>query len=162
MVRTCSLAVAAALLAAAPAARAADVKLPDDAKAALEKADQIELLSIDPSKGDDKPNNAFHGYKVLGKTTVKKDDAKTLSAAVLKGVADSDGTVAKCFEPRHGVRVVVDDKAYDFVICFQCSQIEVFAGDKKLGVTPTAKTAEPALDKLLKDAGVGLAPKPEK
>ena len=155
--------LAAAVLACAALPAGAKEMLPDAARAALTKADQLELYSLDPSKEDNKDKDAFHGYKVLGKTTVKADDArKALADAVLKGVADSDGAIAKCFDPRHGVRAVYDGRTYDLVICFQCSQIEVFAGDKKLGVTPTAKTAEPALDKLLKDAGVGLAPKPEK
>jgi hypothetical protein len=157
-------AVAAALAAglAAPD-KAPKPTLPRDAQQALGEAPVLELYSLDPRPSKEKPADAFHGFMVLGKTTVKADDArKALAAAVIKGVADSDGSVADCFEPRHGVRAAYDGKTYDFVICFHCAQIEVFAGDKQLATTPTAATPEPALDKLLKDAGVPLAPKSEK
>src|SRR5262245_42140473 len=102
MFRCCCLALAAAL--AAPLAAGAvdkDNKLPDDALKVLEKADSYELLSLDPDKGGLK--DGFHGWKVLGKTTVK--DMKTrvrVLNALKKGVADSDGAAAKCFLPRHG------------------------------------------------------------
>jgi hypothetical protein len=161
---TLTAAFAAALLAGA-AAPEKDPKpaLPADARKALEQAKELELYSLSPGPEKEKPADGFHGWKVLGKTAVKADDArKALAAAVLKGVADSDGSVADCFEPRHGVRAVYDGKTYDFVVCFHCSQIEVYAGDKHLETTPTAASPEPALDKMLKDAGVPLAPKAEK
>jgi hypothetical protein len=154
------LCVAAVLLAASALCAAAEGKLPADVGKALEEADRLELYSLDPSKpAAETDKDAFHGYKVLGKTTVKADARKDLVAAVLKGVADSDGSMADCFEPRHGVRAVRDGKTYDLVICFHCLQIEAYAGDKKLPTTPTARSPEPALDGLLKDAGVPLAPK---
>jgi hypothetical protein len=155
--------LAAAVLACAALPAGAKEMLPDAARAALTKADQLELYSLDPSKEDDKDKDAFHGYKVLGKTTVKADDArKALADAVLKGVADSDGAIAKCFDPRHGVRAVYDGKTYDLVICFQCSQIHTYGADNDPVTTGTTGGPEPALDKLLKDAGVPLAAKPGK
>jgi hypothetical protein len=165
MTRTRLIAAVAAALAAGLAAPDKDPKaaLPPEALKALDQAKALELYSLDPGPTKEKPADAFHGFKVLGKTTVKADEArKALAAAVLKGVADSDGSVADCFEPRHGVRAVYDGKTYDFVICFHCAQIELYAGDKQLATTPTAATPEPALDKLLKDAGVPLAPKSDK
>jgi hypothetical protein len=160
------LAPAAVLFAGtAPSARAADNKLPEAAQKALEQAPELTLYSLDPSppkdkdKGDDKDD--FHGWKVLGKAALKKDDATAVAAAVVKGVADSDGKAAFCFNPRHGVRAAAaDGTVYDFVICFECLQVRVFADDKKLPGALTAASPQPALDKLLKDAGVPLPPKP--
>ena len=129
MTRTCCVAVAAFAAALAFAAGPApdEGKLPDAARTALEKADQIDVLSLDP-QGGETGKDAFHEYKVLNKATVKDATAlKEIAAAVEKGVADG-GPIAKCFEPRHGLHVVCKDKTYDFLICYQCSQIEVFAG----------------------------------
>ncbi len=41
----------------------ADSKIPESARAALEKADQFELLSIDPDRQQKKPKDDFHGAR---------------------------------------------------------------------------------------------------
>jgi hypothetical protein len=141
--------------------KAGENKLPEDARKALESATELVLYSLDPASQEEKPKEAFHDCKVLGKTTLKKDDAKTVASAVVKGVADSKGVVANCFDPRHGMRVTgTDGTVYDFVICFECLQVKVYAGGKELRGALTAESPQPTLDKLLKDAGVPLAPKP--
>src|SRR5262245_44881959 len=120
MLRGCCLALAAALAAPLAAeARDKDNKFPDDVLKVLEKADSYELLSLDPGvKG---VKGGFHGWKVLGKTTVKDKKVRgQVLAALKKGVADSDGRVAKCFIPRHGVRATHGGKTVELVICFEC------------------------------------------
>jgi hypothetical protein len=146
-------AAAVALLAFAAPGRA-EQKLPAAARTALEKADAIEVLSLDPRGGDDS-KAAFHDYKVLARATVKEADArKAVVDAVNKGVAESDGSIAKCFEPRHGLHVVYDGKTYDFVICYQCTQIEVYADKADEPETVgTSAASRPALDAALKRAG---------
>jgi uncharacterized protein (TIGR03067 family) len=132
------------------------------ALAALEMADQIELLSLEPSKGDDndKAKDAFHGWMVLGKTTVKKDDAKTLSAAAMKALSKDDRLTEKGFAPSQGLRVTAHGRAYDFVIGYRTVRVEVYIDDKRLGERRVCESLEQKLAKLLKDAGVPLAPKP--
>jgi hypothetical protein len=140
-----------------------DNKLPDKAKAVLEKADSWELFSLDPRFEADRPKDGgFHGWKVLGKTEVK--DAKTreqLLASLTKGIADSDGNGAKCFDPRHGIRAKFDNQSVDVVICFECSWVYVFynGGNNREGTAVTTRTPQDAFDKVLKDAKVPL-PKP--
>jgi hypothetical protein len=139
-------------------ARAADEKnkIPDAAKAILEKADEFELYSLDPDRTKEKPKDAFHGWKVLGKTAIKdKKDRERVLAAVFKGVADSDGSVAACFNPRHGIRAVKGETTVELVICFECLSLEIWQGEKR-STALTAHTPQPALDKVLKDAGVTL------
>ena len=153
MIRTCCVAVTAFVAALAFAAGPApDVnKLPDAAQAALEKADQIDVLSLDP-QGGETSKDAFHEYKVLARTTVKDADArKDIAAAVEKGVAEG-GPIAKCFEPRHGLHVVSKDKTYDFLICYQCSQIEIFMGSGEPETVATSGASKATLDKTLKNA----------
>lgn len=155
MIRTCSVAVAAFAAALALAAGPApdEAKLPDAARTALEKADQIDVLSIDP-QGGETGKDAFHEYKVLARTTVKDADArKDIAAAVEKGVAEG-GPIAKCFEPRHGLHVVFKDKTYDFLICYQCSQIQIFTGSAEAETVATSGASKATLDKVLKNADV--------
>ena len=137
-------------------------EIPADAKAALEKAAEWELYSLDPARQKDPPKDAFHGWKVLGKTTVKDADTrKKLLAALEKGARDNDGTVAACFNPRHGVRVKVWEKTIDLVICFECFSAAVFTGDERTGSFLTTASPQPALDTVLKEAKVPL-PKRER
>src|SRR5262249_37945696 len=86
-------------------------KVPDDARLIVEKAEEIELLSIDPARPVEKPKTDFHGWKVLGKTVIKDAEVrKKLVAAMKKGVEETKGQVAICFNPRHGIRASHDGK----------------------------------------------------
>lgn len=152
MCRTrCAVAFAALVFIAAPGW--AEEKLPAAARTALERADVIEVLSLDPSGAAD-AKDTFHDYKVLARAAVNDAEArKAMVEAVSKGVAESDGSIAKCFEPRHGLHVVYDGKTYDFLICYQCSQIHVLAaGATEPAVVATTAASRPALEKALKNA----------
>jgi hypothetical protein len=136
-----------------------DNKLPDAVAKALEKADEVELLSLN---GERDATDGWRGSKVLGKTTVKKEaDRKSLASAVKKGVEEGkDGS--RCFIPRHGIRVTHEKKTYDLVICFECHWVYVYTeGSDKPLVLMTSDSAQKTLNKFLTDAKVPLA-KPEK
>ena len=66
---------------------------------------------------------------------------KQLLDALYKGIADSDGNGAKCFDPRHGIRASVDGKTVDLVICFECSWVYVFydKDENRRGVAVTTE-----------------------
>jgi hypothetical protein len=160
--RTLALALTAALLAgASPCAgerEEKENKIPDAVKAVLDKADSFELLSLEPSERKE-AKGGFHGWKVLGKTEVKDADTrKDLVAALEKGVAENKGEVAKCFEPRHGIRATRDKKTVELVICFECLQVRGYVdnSDKNTDGFLTSKSPQPAFDKVLKGADVPL------
>jgi hypothetical protein len=73
-------------------------------------------------------------------------------------MAESKGG-AKCFLPRHGIRVTADGKTIDLVICFECSWIYIYYGDKDGPHVTTSGGPQPAFDKVLKDNGVPLPKK---
>jgi hypothetical protein len=134
-------------------------KLSAEVKAVLEKPERFELLSLDPAVEQAKGKEGFHGWKVLGKTTVKDSDVrKEIVTALDKGIADSNARGAKCFDPRHGIRVQRDGKTVDLVICFECGWVYVFAGDKedRQGVAVTTDKPQAVFDKVLKAADVPL------
>jgi hypothetical protein len=141
-------------------AMAADVgnEMPKEAKEAFQKAAEFDLYSLDPSPEgrNEKSPERFHGWTVFGKTTLKSDAAKTIHDAIEKGRKDSDGKVAACFNPRHGVRIVQDQKTYDLVICFECLSAEVYESDKQIGSFLTTSTPAKVLNKALTDAKVPL------
>jgi hypothetical protein len=154
--RTRHVAVLAAI-ALVGAGRSAGAEIPKDARAALEAAAEWELYSLDPTRLTDPPKDNFHGWKVLGKTAVKDADTRTtLLAALDKGARDNDGTVAACFNPRHGIRVKAGDRTIDLVICFECFSASVYAGEEKSGSFLTTGSPQPAFDKVLAEAKVPL------
>ena len=164
--RTAVLAAFATLLTAVCAwtANEKENRLSAEAKAVLDKAEQFELLSLDPAVEGVKGKEGFHGWKILGKTAVKDATIrKQIVTALDKGIAESDGNGAKCFDPRHGIRAQRDGKTVDLVICFECGWVYVFHGDKeeRQGVAVTTGKPQAVFDKVLKDADVPL-PKPAK
>jgi hypothetical protein len=152
-----SLLSVAALVVLAGRGAAADNEIPKEARAAFDKAEEFELYSLDPARDIGGAKAAtLHGWKVLGKVTIKGADAKKVRQAVEKGVKDSDGSVAACFNPRHGIRVTDGKTTYDLVICYECLSASVFVGDDRVSSFLTARGPEGTLNNVLKDAKVPL------
>jgi hypothetical protein len=139
-------------------------KVPEKAAAILGGAEAIELYSLEPDEQAAKnwKGNTFRGWPVLGKTALK--DAKQRQQ-VLDALDEAVGTgaMAKCFDPRHGIRATHGGKTVDLVLCFECGQVYVYFDPKKSEHTTLslARGTQPELDSLLKAAGVPLA-KPKK
>lgn len=148
-----------ALLYLATTACAADNQLPKDVAAILDKAESIEFLSLSPKRGEkDIPEkDNFHGFRILGRVTLKDAGRKTIVDGLRKGIKDSDGSVAACFNPRHGIRATVAGKTADIVICFECHSLVTHIGETR-GSALTARTPEATFNKVLKDANVPLPP----
>jgi hypothetical protein len=135
-------------------------KLPGPASALLDEAEAIEILSIDPKGRPSRPEDDFHGWKVLGRTTLRDPGTRTRVVAASRRGVEEAGPAAGCFEPRHGLRATKGARSADLVICFACGWIEVRAGGEAASVR-TSSAAKPVFNKLLCDAGVALAPEPE-
>jgi hypothetical protein len=146
-------------LALTPCTLAGEKQLPASVQEVLKKADQVELLSLDPDPKQGADGD-FHNWKVLGRTTVKDREAREkVVAAVVKGVKENTGGAAKCFEPRHGLVATHQGKRVELVICFACSQIHVYENGKRLPTVLTNESASPTLNEVLKKAGVPLPTK---
>ena len=138
-------------------------KIPDELRAILEKTEQFELLSLSPATQKDEIKDSFHGWKILGKTTVKDAETrKKVVAAFKKGVEDNKGGPAFCFNPRHGIRISHDGKTTDLVVCFECSQVQVFVGNELIWSFWPENSPANTFDEVLKAAKVPLAEMPKK
>ena len=135
-------------------------KLPGSATALLDEADAIEILSIDPKDHPSRPEEDFHGWKVLGRTSIRDPEVRKRVVAASRRGIDEAGPVAACFEPRHGLRATKGARSVDLVICYACGWIQVCVGADAPTI-PTTDSAKPLFNKLLRDAGVALAPEPE-
>jgi hypothetical protein len=132
--------------------------MPAEASKALRNAPTIELFSLDPTiqdKMDD--STTFHGWKVLGSIKLSAgNNLDSLLDAFEEGIADHDGAVAACFDPRHGMRVTYQGKQHDFVICFRCYQAEWYIDDVKKEGFLLSRSPQSTFDKLLRDTAVKL------
>ena len=94
--------------------------IPANAAIILEQGDHFELLSLDPRRQEHAAEGDFHGYRVLGAAFISDvETRKKLVSAFEKAVAENEGIMAACFNPRHGMRVTRNKKQVDFVICFE-------------------------------------------
>lgn len=124
-------------------------------------ADRLILFSIDGNDyepgTEPKAAETFHRYPVLGSVEItdpatKKEILDALHEGLARGTQ-----LARCFWPRHGVRVVRDGETVDSVICFECGHHEIHqGGDRK--VMPTTSTPQAVLNRHLTAAGIPLAP----
>ena len=127
--------------------------------------DQLTLYSVDPDSAyareekDPEGKELFHGYLVLGKIDVTDaSQRREIMTALRDGFAQSDGSVYKCFDPRHAVRAVENGKTVDYLICFHCKQAEVHEGNSHR-VVPTTRDPQAKFNEILTKAGVPLPPK---
>jgi len=106
--------------------------LPAEVRKILDTADRFILLSLNPKlmtqqKPDKSSNELFHNYRVRRKIEIRTQNGRDeLLRALYQGIADSDGTVAMCFNPRHGIRAGTGDQTVDLIICFECLSIEIY------------------------------------
>jgi hypothetical protein len=104
------------------------------------------------------PAKMFHEHPVLGKVDIASPKDRTaILAAIKKGIVKG-GEGAKCFFPRHGVKFTQAGKTMEYVICFECSEFELYMdGVRSHEYTEsTADTAHQILDEHLAGAGIPL------
>jgi len=143
-------------------------KLPDEAIEALKSAAKFILFSLEPFTPREeisrlKPEQKHHGFKILGSTELVNAETKNSAISTLTdAVKNSDGGgSAMCFSPRHSLRAVTSNGTiYDFVICFECSRLRIYSGEKRTALADVKGTQKP-LDDILTAAKIPLAKAPE-
>ena len=142
-------------------------RLPPDAMIALQEATALELLSLDPQQSQD-PNrrdslteaDRLHDWIVLGSTTIQDSNTQaTLVSRFAAGVAEHNGMVAACFNPRHAIRLLHDGKTHVFVICFECAQVEWYIDGQRTKGFLISTSPQSLFDEVLQKANIPLAEK---
>jgi hypothetical protein len=129
---------------------------------ALEQGDRFVLLSLNPKNINGweeqvaRPKSSFHYYEVLGKVEIQDPKERIeLLQALFKGMADSRGISAACFNPRHGISATLGKETVDLVICFECGSMVIHASDEtSLFVS---QTPMPTYNRILQNAGLPIA-----
>ena len=125
----------------------------------LADADSFELLTLDPMPlmaGSTYAGRVFNGYKVLDAADLDDDAQRSaLIGHVKRGIQKSDGTVAACFNPRHGLHVTRDGQAADFVICYECLSLNVHGPDGRENHT-TIEGVQLGVDRVFDTVGLRI------
>jgi hypothetical protein len=131
--------------------------------------DELVLFSIDgndhgrdPGSENTEPNQRvrFHGFPVLGYTYIVDPAVRReVVAAVKKSMRFARPYRARCFNPRHVLRVTKGEDTVDLVICYECMFYLYYRNGKKEYASTIWHDSQPLLDKILTDAGVRLAPR---
>jgi hypothetical protein len=130
----------------------------------LDDDDQITLFSIDGRpkaiRGPAFDGEEFQGYPVLGKIEIRNPEQRlTIIEELMRAYRERPVEGARCFNPRHGIQIVRDGTATDFVICFECSWFDEYRDNERKARRTISKAAEPILDRFLMDAGIPPAPR---
>jgi len=150
-------ALLAGLLTRADAARP---RLPADVFRALDRPTEISLYSTnpDPEAFHWWFSHWFHDYRIIGRVSVVDPVERRQVAAVVRHAAQTYLGETKCmFSPRHGVRLSSGPKTYDFLICFECLQMQVYSGDQVIAALSIGGSPE-ALNRILHAAHIRIAP----
>jgi hypothetical protein len=141
-----------------------DRRIPDDVRIPLETEKEFELFALSPLSCPMCPYSAtpiddgFHGYHVLGQTRVTDASQRSrLLSALNQGVQEATVT-AKCFEPRHGLRVIHEGKTIDLIIAFGCGYALAYVDDQRVPSFDSSQSPEAVFDEALRAAGVPLSP----
>jgi hypothetical protein len=125
--------------------------IPYAAQDILEHAEQFELFSLNPEYQRRPGILDFHGYRVLRQISIASLETRgQLISALERGVHENQGATALCFNPRHGIRAVRKGRTADFVICFECLQVQV-TGEGAGGFL-VSNSPKPVFDKVLREA----------
>ena len=125
-----------------------------DTRNVFEKSATWTLFSIEPRPRFE-TKNSFRGHKILKQIVVS--DAKTrarLQTALYGAIADSDGTVASCFNPHHALRATYKNQTVDLILCFSCGTSYFYVGEKRLStyVAVGSRNTEKIWDRVLENA----------
>lgn len=119
-------------------------------------AETVMLYSIDPSRTE-KTTEAVAGYGALGKIEIKDAETRRKMARALAGALDKNAG-AKCFEPRHVLRATRGEVTVDFIICFECEQMEIWTGST-VRMEFIRGTPQELFDGRLRAAGIPITRK---
>jgi hypothetical protein len=142
--------------------------VPLKASYTLKHADQFILYSLDPRR--DLPlervktsahlGEEFHSYRVLGKIEIAGANEREKLLNDLFASIPTLPVLSRymCFNPRHGIRVLLNGRIEEFLICFECHEMLIFdsANGPKYTSIEFGRVRPPEFNRVLTIAGIKL------
>jgi hypothetical protein len=132
-------------------------EIPDEVTQALQYAPSVILYALEPDGPPDVNARIeqLHGYPILGQAEINGDDRVTAVEQFEASIAEWDGMIAACFEPRHALRATNEGHTYDLLLCYACQQMSVYKDGKPMIGVGAGGSAE-RLNRLLVAKGLPL------
>jgi hypothetical protein len=125
----------------------------------LENIQKVELISVTPELDPSnilKPDESktFHGFPVLGRREIENRSAIKEIIGALNGSLRPHISNLCLFSPRHALKIFYKDSEMDYLICYQCGDVEKFHGndDKNPEWLSIEKSSKAVLDRFLTEA----------
>ena len=150
-----------ALLTAATCAVAAGSDIPTTIEKLADSPSRVVLYSLHSMHDEGVlPEKTFHGYPIRGRADITDlNERRGLVQALARGAHDAaPKLMMACFNPRHGLRIEQGSYAADFVICFECLQVQA-CGFQPTDFFLTSAPPQATFDESLRRHGLPL---PEK
>ncbi|MEY2488331.1 MAG: hypothetical protein QOC70_273 [Verrucomicrobiota bacterium] len=137
--------------------------IPEMAMRALEYTPQITLYALNPTPdaGDVANPGVLHRFRIIGQTTLSSTEVRQrLVRTLQQDISRSEEGYDMCFFPRHAISARNEDTSYDFLICFECKRVEIFANKMRIATTGFVASEEP-YDEIFRSAGLSIPKPPE-
>lgn len=139
-------------------------EMPGAAAFVLGRPERFEIFTVTPAplsaedRAKDGPTR-FHGYAIVGRAEVADVSTRErVVATVYEGIRSNDGSIAACFNPRHGIRATREGKTVDLLICYECHQVQVHVPGENEQTLLTSAKVEAEINGLF--GAAGLRPPP--
>jgi hypothetical protein len=130
----------------------------------LREAERLEIYSVESTAQSILPSEPpiefeFHGFKIYGKTqTSIPSEIEAVWAELYGRIYSEPGDLyTYCFWPRHGIRAYRHEEKRDYLVCFECNHLYVYAdptSDDFVRIGLETLGDELTLDKILDEANV--------
>jgi hypothetical protein len=121
-----------------------------------EVAPEFQEEETEKPKNDGKER--IGGYVVLGKIEIKNPQQRKEIMDSIREAIRKPAEQAKCFWPRHLIRLEERKGASEIVICFSCSGYTASGHLATEGIQPISDHPKALLNSILKDAKIEMVP----
>ena len=97
-------------------------------------------------------------YLVLDKVEVRDTAKRESIMGAIKKALREPAEPAKCFDPRHGLKIVDEKGVTEMVICFECFQFTSTGAHRSEKWETISATPQELLNSILKEAGIEVLP----
>lgn len=109
----------------------------------LGDVEEMEVMTLVPSReelpkgmGHENSETKLDGWPiVLRMKTDRASEIAMLREGMRQSILQSDGSVAMCFLPRHGIRFSKHHRMVTVAVCFQCLNMEISGAKEIIGAT---------------------------
>ncbi len=115
------------------------------------------LYSNTPKPENFRPEDYFCNTRIIGSVSICKEKTQQIFEHIFNGL-EVEKMPVMCFNPRHGFRVMLENRVVDFLICFECDSMYVFDLGDTFELPSPVRTPYLLLNQILHENGIPVIP----